>query len=200
MHEPVEGHVYPWGDDEAEDELSSSHEQVGSHRVSYDVVIWKHVSVWLRAICRIVGWVNSIGEQTITEKSTNRIECINSLAIEEAASEATVFVEVLVALVADSAGAVPASVLESVDVSEGEGAESQELIEEQEAVDAGDHVKFGYCRDQNEEGPNHLYHVVREKEAQDDEESSSDVDPMSLILEVVASSGAPARVVFFDVE
>jgi len=45
-----------------------------------------------------------------------------------------------------------------------------------------------------------LYYIVCKEQAQNKEESPSDVNPMSFILEVVTSSRAPAHVVLLYVE
>ena len=85
----------------------------------------KSVMCYPRVYCRVwISGVGSISKESITEKATCSKSCTDSGVIEETIYEATVVVEAFIALAADSAGAVPAGILEPVDVSEGEGAKS----------------------------------------------------------------------------
>ncbi len=85
-------------------------------------------------------------------------------------------------------------------MSEDKSSNAQELIQEEEAVNARYYVASCDQRDQNEKDSEQLHCVVCEEEQKNDEEASTDVNPMVLILNIIASSRGNAVVILLHVE
>lgn len=109
-------------------------------------------------------------------------------------------IQITLAEVVNSAGTISTGILESVDVGESKSSESEELIQEEETVNARNNMYRGDHREEDENRSYHLHHVVCEKEGQNDKEPSSYIYVMFGLIEIVTSSWALAIVVLFHVK
>jgi hypothetical protein len=85
-------------------------------------------------------------------------------------------------------------------MSENEGSNAQELVEEQETVNARNYMASCDQRKQNEKDSEQLYWIVGEEKQEYNEISSTNIYPMVGVLDIIASSWPAAVVDLFHIE